>query len=384
MILAATVAPVLGLELAPSPGLATIPYGMQFLGLFLGALLFARLMNRYGRFRVFLLGGACLLSAGTLGYIAIEKSSLWVFSFAELLIGFFVSTGNCYRFAATDGLPDALVTRSGTFVIAGGVIASAIAPLFAKGLKEVQGFATFSAIYVLFTLLALALFIILNLWHRQFTKHHFTTHKTVVAPEANTAPMTSEIKTLVALGMTAGAMSYFIKTLMLIAAIMYLKLHYDYQYLPYTVPAHMMAMFLPAFILSYIISKVGKTAVTIQGFLILAVACMLPLIFSGTMVINVSLVLFGFGWNFAFTSATSIIGSIQGAARLKLQGYNEAVVALMGMVGAFLPGAALSALGWEPLNMVTLSLTLCLVVVLILLARRARMLCVNGAATQAA
>ncbi len=64
-VLSVTVSAIVGLKLAPTQALATIPYGLQFLAILLTTFIFSFLMKKLGRHLVFQLGVLCLFGAGS-------------------------------------------------------------------------------------------------------------------------------------------------------------------------------------------------------------------------------------------------------------------------------------------------------------------------------
>lgn len=365
-ILTATVTPIVGLKLAPDPSLATIPYGMQNLAMLLSTLPFSKFMDRFGRYLVFLTGVPCLFIAGITGYLAVTQESFLLLCVTQLLCGLFIATANMYRFAATDGLSGDLIARAGTLVIAGGVFAAIFAPPMISELKDFDGY---SAVYLSLVGLSVILFVILFTWNRMATKLN-PIHKRHDASQQKVQAVTKvplDLKLLIVLAVTAGTMSYFMKTLMLITSTLHLQVNEAYEYAHVSVQIHVFAMFLPSFIVPYLIRKSSPTAVNSVGFGMIALAYILPLFFAGATPINIGLALLGAGWNFAYSSATSILGAVHGPARIRIQGINETIIAFMATIGAFLPGHALNTLGWERLNQVGLVVTVLLIVFFALL-----------------
>ena len=72
-VLSVTVSAIVGLKLAPTQALATVPYGLQFLAMLLTTFIFSFLMKRWGRHVVFQFGVLCLFAAGFWGYQALLK-----------------------------------------------------------------------------------------------------------------------------------------------------------------------------------------------------------------------------------------------------------------------------------------------------------------------
>ncbi|MDT1986195.1 MAG: MFS transporter, partial [Planktomarina sp.] len=93
------------------------------------------------------------------------------------------------------------------------------------------------------------------------------------------------------------------------------------------VSAHVVAMFLPSFITGQLITRFGVEKIISVGLVILACAGLTAL--SGAALTNffLALILIGFGWNFSFIGATTMLtNSYAPHERGRVQGLNDAIV----------------------------------------------------------
>ena len=116
-VLSVTVAAIVGLKLAPTQALATVPYGLQFLAMLLTTFIFSFLMKKLGRHLVFQFGCVCLFLAGVLGYLALQQQQFYLLCLSHFSLGLFISTANFYRFAASDRLATDLIPKATAMVI---------------------------------------------------------------------------------------------------------------------------------------------------------------------------------------------------------------------------------------------------------------------------
>lgn len=362
-VLSVTVAPLVGLSLAPDIIYATIPYGLQFFAILISTLFFSRLMDKFGRYNIFLLGTLFLFLAGIIGFLSLKFHNFILLSISQFLLGLFISTANFYRFAATDNLEGELVAKASTMVISGGVIAAIIAPTLAILLQKVQGFPDYSFIYLFLSFLAFFLVIIIIKWKKLYHRYDFhnlcSTDKlfkdssdVALVKKRHTTKI--NYKKIVYIGIIGGAVSYFLMNLMMIASSLYLKSHHSFSYASIAIQMHVLAMFLPSFLVSGLIKKLGDSLVIGSGFILIAFSALLPLLFTDSIFINISLIILGVGWNFSYSGATALIGGVQGFDRLKIQGINETVIALFATLGAFLPAPLMNYMGWNSMNIFTL------------------------------
>ncbi|MCC3346509.1 MFS transporter [Psychrobacter sanguinis] len=368
-VLSVTVAPIVGANLTSKSGYATIPYGLQFFAILISTLFFSKLMNTYGRYRVFLGGVLSLFFSGALGFISISTSNFILLCVSQFLLGLFISTANFYRFAATDKLPTELVAKASTMVISGGVIAAIIAPMLAITLQQVNGFPDYSLIYLSLSLLAFILLIILICWQLTIRNGEFPP-SVIIKNSNDSSDINKSInKSYIYIGILGGGVSYFLMNLMMICSSLYLKTNHSFHYASFAIQMHVLAMFLPSFFVSHLIKKLGSTTIVILGFVLIAISCLLPILFNNHIFVNIALVILGVGWNFSYSGSTALIGMLKGGNRNKVQGLNETSIALFATLGAFLPATLIDFIGWSNVNLFSLLLSLVLIISLYLLSR---------------
>lgn len=90
-VVSVTIAALVGAKLAPSNGLATLPYGIQFLFVLLLTYPVSMLMERKGRVLGFRLGAVMLVISGVLGYIAVSLSNYYLLIVSHAFLGAYVA-----------------------------------------------------------------------------------------------------------------------------------------------------------------------------------------------------------------------------------------------------------------------------------------------------
>ena len=109
-----------GQMLAPSKCLATLPITLIITGGMLSAPLLANLMQRRGRTLGFVLGAVGGGVGSALCALGLVWGSFGVFLFGSFIIGLYMSANGFYRFAATDGAPEAFRPRAISYVMGAG------------------------------------------------------------------------------------------------------------------------------------------------------------------------------------------------------------------------------------------------------------------------
>ncbi len=346
-VLSVTVAALVGLTLAPNISYATIPYGLQFLAILISTVIFSRLMEILGRYRIFNIGILCLFLSGVIGFLSLTQDKFLYLCVSHFLLGLFISTANFYKFAATDTLHSELIPKATSMVISGGVFAAIVAPLLAINLAKAPNLPDYSLIYLALSVLAVILLVVIYLWNRLNTTSVSRT-QTLKVGIVNSVAIK---KPLIIVGILGGALGYYIMNLMMIASSIYLKQSHSFDYASYAIQMHVLAMFLPSFFVARLIRHIGSIGTIVVGFLLISLSCLLPVLFKETIFINIALIVLGIGWNFTYSGGATLLSNIQGSQRIKLQGINETFIALFATLGAFLPAPILNYFGWTTTNL---------------------------------
>lgn len=363
-VLSVTVSAIVGLKLAPTQALATIPYGLQFLAMLLTTFIFSFLMKKLGRHVVFQFGCICLFFAGVLGYLALQREQFDLLCLSHFSLGLFISTANFYRFAASDRLAPDLIPKATAMVISGGVVAAVIAPMLAIQFQQLQGLPDFTAIYCIFSVLALLLSPILYLWNRKFKLQQAQQGVTDLIPRAK-LPVN-----LIAAAMISGAFAYYVMNVMMIMSSLQLKQHHSFHYASISIQLHVLAMFIPSFFVSKLIQRWGINRTIYTGFILLMLSSLIPMLGQKGIYMNVALIVLGVGWNFAYSGASTLLAGLNEQQKHRVQGLNETIIALCATLGAFLPAPILTQLGWMNANLLALVLSAAIFVIFIVLSRR--------------
>ncbi|USA47103.1 MFS transporter [Acinetobacter sp. C26M] len=363
-VLSVTVAAIVGLKLAPTQALATVPYGLQFLAMLLTTFIFSFLMKKLGRHLVFQFGCICLFFAGVLGYLALQQQQFYLLCLSHFSLGLFISTANFYRFAASDRLAADLIPKATAMVISGGVIAAVIAPMLAIQFQQVHGLPDFTAIYFIFSVLALLLSPILYLWNKKFQCQQI---QQVLIEPAQRSKLPS---TLIIAAVISGAFAYYIMNVMMIMSSLHLKEHHSFHYASISIQLHVLAMFIPSFFVSKLIQRWGTQTTIYVGFALLMLSSLIPMFGQVGIYINAALIVLGVGWNFAYSGASTLLAGLNEQQKHRVQGINETGIALFATLGAFLPAPILSSLGWINANLLALCMSMIVFTLLVILIRR--------------
>jgi MFS family permease len=328
---------LVGQQLSTNPALSTLPISVFNLGMAIGTLPAAYIMKRFGR-RAGYTAGAIL---GTIGGLVaaggIYKEIFYLFCIGTLIAGFYASYVQSYRFAVTDGAPDAIKPRLISWVMLGGLGAAIIGPQTVIWTRDVFVTAPFAGSFVAQSVLAfLALPVI---W---FLRKPL--------PPRSLKEIAKQPKFIVAV--TSGVVSYSLMSFVMTAApIAMVGCGHTVGEAALGIQWHVLAMFAPSFVTGRLIQRFGTTAVTSLGLILLALSAVVGLSGLGLTHFWLALVLLGVGWNFGFVGATTMVTACHRPnERNKVQALNDFLVFGSVAASSFSAGKLLSVAGWETLN----------------------------------
>ena len=337
--------------LGDDKSLATAPVTGYNLGVALAALPAAMLMSRVGR-RLGFISGAVIGIIGAL----ISTYAILIGSFAVFFIGMAISGGSGaftqqYRFAAADqGTPD-FKPKAISWVLAGGIFAAIVGPQTAIYFRNLFTPVEFAGAYFAGAFLLFAGIIVLS-----FLKFDAPPSK-AERQNADTGRPLSKImaqpRFIVSVICAIG--SYALMSYVMTGAPLAMKLcGFDPDDSTLGIQWHVMAMFGPSFITGNLIARFGKEKIVACGMVLLAASSVIALLGISLTNFYVALILLGFGWNFGFIGATSMLtDTYRSEEKAKAQGANDFLLFGSVAFGSFMSGQTLNAFGaqgWNAIN----------------------------------
>lgn len=342
-VISVTISGVVGSLLAAEKSLSTVPYGLQFAAVMLFTFPASWLMRRFGRKKIFYIGGALLFCAGLLGFQATQRNNFFLLSMAHFVLGTYISIANFYRFAATDFLDGKGKANAISLVVAGGVLAAIFGPLAANFLKSVNGYSDFSLCYAIMSLMAVLTIILIYFWRQnpESSGHH-----------CNQKEDASNVRTpYVILAIITSSWGYLSMNLLMVQAAIYMRDFCAFDKVSSAIQAHVLAMFLPSFFAGYFIKRMGEKKFILAGFGILSIACIVSLIYFDYKSIYWALVILGIGWNVMYVGGGALLSRyVNNGNQHKWQGINDTMIALCATLGAFMPAPMFVYFGWGRTN----------------------------------
>ncbi|RFA25551.1 MFS transporter [Alkalilimnicola ehrlichii] len=345
-----TLSGVVGQQLSPDPGLATLPIAMMMLGTVVSTLPASLYMKRVGRRRGFIMGASLGgIAGGLLSFAAIGLGSFWLFCVGNLLLGLYQGFAMYYRFAAVDVASPAFRSRALSLVMAGGVVAAFLGPWNASAASDLIASVPSGGPYLVIAILALVAIGLL----------------TQLRVPASGEPQPGETSRSMAaiatqprfiVAVLAGAAGYAIMALVMTATPLAMRAQgFEMEQITFIMQWHVLGMFAPSFVTGSLIARFGVPRILLTGTLLLAGTALVSNLGASLAHFWVALVLLGIGWNFLFVGGSALLATVHSEAeRGKVQGINDLVIFSLVAVGSLMAGALLHHLGWEALNLVML------------------------------
>ncbi len=336
---------IVGLRLAPSAGLATLPLALLMLGGLLALQPIAWLMQRRGRRLGFLIGALAGVMGGLISALSLWLDSFTLLCLGALPIGAYQASAMYYRFAAMEAVGDAFKGRATACVIGGGVLAALVAPSLGSVARDLFS-VPFAGAYLLIAVLAALGVVVLAGLQSPITAAAIPSPPSDVSWRELLARPTVRAAVLT----TAAGHGLMILVMNATPLAMHgegLSLHASGQVIQW----HMLGMFLPAFVAGPLVDRFGSRIVACAGGGLLIASAVVALLGVSHWHFLLSSCLLGIGWNLMLVAGTTQLG--QGHVqeeRARAQGLMELSNGSVAAVMSFASGALIAQAGWAAVN----------------------------------
>ena len=130
-VMSVTVTPSAGLQTAPEPWLASVPYGLQFCATMLAAYPLTALFATFGRKPVVLASIVLGVLAGVFSYLGVRSDSFLLLCLGTCSLGVFMAALASLRFAASELVTEENRARALALTNFGGTFAAILGPSLA-------------------------------------------------------------------------------------------------------------------------------------------------------------------------------------------------------------------------------------------------------------
>ncbi len=338
-------AALVGLNIAPSPSLATAPITTFVLGALCTTIPISFLMQRIGRPPIFIAGAVVCIAGALLAIWAIVTRNFPAFCLATACYGVFQATSGFYRFAAAETAGEDTKSIAISWVLTGGVVAAIAGTIIASRSSELVAGHVFAGSYAATAVLALA-----NIGVISMLRLPRANVAEVAGPQRSWRELLQQPKLLVA--MSSAIISYGLMNLMMTAApVAMVGCGFTKNDASWVIQWHVLAMFVPSFFTGQLIKRFGAPIITSIGMTILISAAVAALLGLSFLHFAAALVLLGLGWNFGFIGGTTMLTDCYSPSeRGKVQAVNDFGISALMAVASLSSGALLAELGWSAVS----------------------------------
>lgn len=343
MPLVVFVASLVGIELASSEDLATIPVAAMIIGTALGIWPVARVNARFGRkWASMLFMGigvvACLLCAQS-----IVVANFWLFVAGTGLLGFGMAAVQQFRYAAIECLGKERAATAASIVLSGGIFAAIAGPELALIGKSLTAIDYQGSFWMAAGCLCLSAVIL------QF----FTfSEPSSEAERREPSAIHEMINPGFCLAICSGAVSYAVMSFIMTATPISMHHHYMHSLegTKFVIQSHILAMFLPSLVSPFLFRWFGILNMMKIGLAAFVTTIFIGFYFTSLTGFWIQLVILGIGWNFLFVAGTAMLPTTHHAQdRFTAQAINDGLVFGMQALASVGAGIVLARLSWAQL-----------------------------------
>jgi MFS family permease len=335
---------LVGLALAPSAWLATLPVTAYVAGSALFAGLVARHQRAWGRRRAFQLGlVVAMLTTALCAWAALERQ-FWLLVLGTTLAGYYNANAGLYRFAATEIVAPEFKERAISWVLAGGILGAVAGPNLARVTRNLLA-TEFAAAYAALVLVALcALATVSSI---RFPPLPAPT------PAAPGRPLRQIVgQPVFVVAVVACAFGYGVMNLLMAATPLAMAMcSHPFASTALVLEWHVLGMFVPSFFTGNLVKRFGALPIMAIGVGLNAVCIAVAL--SGIDVAHflVALLTLGVGWNFLFIGGTALVTTAyRPEEKTRAQAAMDTTIFATMTLTSFSAGALVTTRGWTWIN----------------------------------
>ena len=335
---------LVGLSLAPSAWMATLPVTGFVAGGALSAALVARHQRAWGRQRTFQAGLLVAIASTALCAYAAATRNFWLLVAATLIAGYYNANAGLYRFAATEIVDASFKERAISWVLAGGIIGAVVGPNLASATRDSLP-VPFAGAYA-----ALAVVALMSLGVMSFIKFPPLPLPSAAHPGRPLREIARQPVFIVAV--VACSLGYGVMNLLMAATpIAMAQCSHPFKSAALVLEWHVLGMFVPSFFTGSLIKRFGALPIMAIGVLLNLACIVVALSGVDLMRFLVALAMLGLGWNFLFIGGTTLFTeAYRPEEKTTAQAAMDFCIFSTMTVTSFASGALVTTQGWTWLN----------------------------------
>lgn len=350
-VMSVTVTPSAGLQTAPEPWLASVPYGLQFCATMLAAYPLTALFATFGRKPVVLASVVLGVLAGGFSYFGVRSDSFLLLCLGTCSLGVFMAALASLRFAASELVTNDNRARALALTNFGGTFAAILGPSLAILAPSLLQMDFRQAVYLMMivVVLVMSLLVLATPFGAKPGLTPVQAQSNAGDPQAISSALF--VGTIFLFITFCGATSYGIMSGMMTATGLEME-QVGIADAPRTqlIQFHVLAMFGPSLVTGSILQRLGQRRFLTLGIVLLAAAPLTGLLAPAYWAFAASLIFLGFGWNFLYVGGSAIIAArFQGNDKFRSQGLYDTAASLFSAVATLSAAMILAQLSWNGL-----------------------------------
>jgi MFS family permease len=342
-----TLTGIVGVRLAPSRELATLPFSLIPVATMLTTFAVSRMIGRVGYRRTFLAAPVAAAVAGLVSAAGVQWHAFWLFCVGTALVGVYSAGAAYYGYAAAEANPTTRA-RAVTTLLAGGLVAALLGPFVATAVKGVTG-TPYVASYLLVSLFGVGAV----LWSTRLPRA--LDHLALPTRSTTTVGRTRRVlwrQPSLLLGTAARVLAGVAMTAMMTAGpVAGMAMGHEQGTTTFSTQLHMVGMFAPGLLVARWIGRIGERRVAALGAAVLVVAGWAGTMGSPTWAFLLAMFAVGVGWNLASSGGSAmVVGSYAPAERGRVQPIVELAATVLMVVGSLSAGVLATIQGWSRLG----------------------------------
>jgi len=353
------IAGIIGTEIAPSSGLATLPIALAVVGVAASTLPTGVLLRRFGRRPVFVGYGFIALAGAAVAAISLVEGRFSFFCLAAFMMGWSGAAGHQYRFAALEAVSAHLAPKATSVLLFGGILAAFIGPEIAVRGRHLLA-TEYAGSFLLLTA-SYAVGMVIISFHRD---------QEIQESGLGTGgrPLKEILRSpVIILAICAAALGYGVMSFIMTATPISMHLHagHSLESTKLVIQSHIAAMYLPSLVYASMFSRLGFKGMLWSGVAVFGICIVVALINTQFIHYWLALILLGIGWNFLFLSGTNLLPyGYERSERFRVQPVNDFLVFSVQAIVSLSSGWFLFRWGWNGLLLACIPMVLAFAILL--------------------
>jgi MFS family permease len=336
---------LVGLNLAPSAWMATLPITGFVAGGALCTALVAKHQRAWGRQRTFQAGLLVAVASTALCAYAAATRNFWLLVLGTVIAGYYNANAGLYRFAATELVTPTFKERAISWVLAGGIIGAVVGPNLASATRDSLS-VPFAGAYAALAVVALMSFAVMSFI--KFPPLPLPSAAQPGRPLREIARQPVFIVSVIGCSLGYGVMNL----LMAATPIAMAQCSHPFKSAALVLEWHVLAMFVPSFFTGSLIKRFGALPIMGVGVVLNFICIAVALSGVDVMQFLVALAMLGLGWNFLYIGGTTLFTeAYRPEEKTTAQAAMDFCVFSTMTVTSFASGALITTQGWTWLNL---------------------------------